>query len=260
MTIKVDPDWWKNIFDDVYLMTDARSVMDDDITRREVDVVGELIPIKPEHNVLDLCGGHGRHSLELAARGFAKCVVFDYSERLLERGRERAADCGHKIDFVQGDARGAGFDGGSFDHVLIMGNSLGYIDEPDADRTILGQAHRVLRPGGWVLIDVADGAHVRSRFAKNAWHEIEPGVVVCRERELIDHCIHAREVVLGKEKGLIRDQTYSIRLYGPEDLAALVESAGFVEVKVHTDFSPQKEKGDYGFMNHRMIATGKKED
>jgi hypothetical protein len=27
MSIKVDPDWWKTLFDEVYLLTDARSVV-----------------------------------------------------------------------------------------------------------------------------------------------------------------------------------------------------------------------------------------
>ncbi len=69
MTIQVDPDWWKTLFDDIYLLTDARSVCDEEITRREVDLICELLPIRPDHKILDLCGGHGRHSLELAARG-----------------------------------------------------------------------------------------------------------------------------------------------------------------------------------------------
>jgi D-alanine-D-alanine ligase len=39
MSIKVDPDWWKTLFDEVYLLTDARSVCDARITRREVDLI-----------------------------------------------------------------------------------------------------------------------------------------------------------------------------------------------------------------------------
>ena len=38
MEIEVDPDWWKTLFDEVYLITDARSVCDSELTRREVDV------------------------------------------------------------------------------------------------------------------------------------------------------------------------------------------------------------------------------
>ena len=45
MAIEVDPDWWKTLFDDVYLLTDARSVGDESLTRLEVDVVCELLPM-----------------------------------------------------------------------------------------------------------------------------------------------------------------------------------------------------------------------
>ena len=77
MSIEVNPDWWKTLFDDVYLRTDARSVCDADLTRREVDVFCELVPIRKEDRILDLCGGHGRHSLELCRRGYRRCTVFD---------------------------------------------------------------------------------------------------------------------------------------------------------------------------------------
>jgi hypothetical protein len=60
MRIKVDPDWWKTLFDEVYLLTDARSVCDARITRREVDLICSLLPMKGSHKILDLCGGHGR--------------------------------------------------------------------------------------------------------------------------------------------------------------------------------------------------------
>ena len=39
MAIVVDPDWWKKLFDEVYLITDARSVCDKVLTCREVDVI-----------------------------------------------------------------------------------------------------------------------------------------------------------------------------------------------------------------------------
>ena len=69
MTIEVNPDWWKSLFDEVYLKTDARSVCDGEITRREIDVVLDLLPIEPHHRILDLCGGHGRHSLSSMIMG-----------------------------------------------------------------------------------------------------------------------------------------------------------------------------------------------
>ena len=70
--------------------------------------------------------------------------------------------------------------------------------------------------------------------------------------------ICSREMVISKAKGLIRDRTYSIRLYEPDSLAALIEEAGFTGIKVKTEFAPHKNKGDYGFMNHRMTVTAQK--
>lgn len=67
MRAQVSPDWWKTLFDEVYLVTDARSVCNEELTRREVDLVCRLLPIGADDKLLDLCGGHGRHSFELWA-------------------------------------------------------------------------------------------------------------------------------------------------------------------------------------------------
>lgn len=258
MNIKVDPDWWKKIFDWIYLLTDARSVCDEEITRREVDLILEMLPIRPGQKILDLCGGHGRHSLELSARGFTKCSLLDYSQYLLNRAKASAERKNYKIEFIQADARKTGLPSESFDHVLIMGNSIGYIDEPKADRLILEEARRVLCKGGWILIDITDGTTIEDTLSPTAWHEINTDKVVCRQRELEGKRVNAREMVLSKKEGLIRDSTYSIRIYKPRELAELMKQAGFKKVKVHTKFSSHRHKGDYGFMNRRMLAMGRK--
>jgi D-alanine-D-alanine ligase len=258
MKIDVEPDWWKTMFDDVYLQTDARSVCNEEITRREVDFICNTLPIRPTDAILDLCGGQGRHSLELARRGFTGCTVLDYSQVLIERGRDTAAKMVRCVKFVQGDATDTGLPELTFDYVLILGNSLGYLPETADDLRILQEAFRVLRPGGRLLVDVTDGAVVREQFNPNAWHEIEEKIVVCRQRELSDKLIRAREIVLCKERGLVRDRCYAIRLYSPETLEALTSEAGFVDVSVEGGYSVHDKTGDYGFMNHRLIITANK--
>ena len=258
MTMMVDPEWWKTLFDEVYLLTDARSVCDDELTRREIDVVCELIPIRPGHRILDLCGGHGRHSLALCERGYENCTVLDYSAYLINHGKACAADRDYSIEFIQGNAQSTGFKPGAFDHVLIMGNSLGYALNVHDDRLILVETLRVLRSGGWLLIDVANGDSVKACFNPIAWHEIGPDIVVCRQREINKNSICSREMVISKSKGLIRDRTYSICLYEPDSLAALVVEVGFTGIKVKTEFASRKSDVDYGFMNHRMTVTAQK--
>ncbi len=258
MPIEVDPDWWKTLFDEVYLLTDARSVCDDELTRREVDLICELLDLQPGHRILDLCGGHGRHSFELCRRGFGSCTLLDYSPALTAIAKDLARENRQPLEVVCCDARKTELAAENFDHVLIMGNSIGYIQQPDADRQILAEAHRVLRPGGWLLVDVTDGRAVKRSFQPNAWHEIGEDIVVCRQREIRGSIVCAREMVLSRQQGLIRDRTYAVRLYESESLAGLLEASGFAHVTVHTDFAPHRSAGDYGFMNRRMIATGQK--
>lgn len=257
MTITATPDWWKTLFDEVYLITDARSVCNEDITRLEVDIICELLPIRRQSKILDLCGGHGRHSLELSARGFSCCTLLDYSQILIDYAKARAAEYNLSIEAVQSDARRTGFPDESFDHVLIMGNSLGYIKDP-ADSQIIAEAYRLLRPGGWFLVDLTDGDAIKRAFNPETWHEIDDHTVVCRKRVLKGDTIHAREMVLNKQEGLIRDRTYAVRLYESQTFILLLKQAGFQQVSVRTGFSPHKSKGDYGFMNNRMLATGRK--
>jgi D-alanine-D-alanine ligase len=260
MSFEVHPDWWKSLFDELYLLTDARTVADDDLTRREVDMLCDLMQLQPDDRILDLCGGQGRHSLELATRGFGDCTVLDYSNVLLEKGREAAEEQGCRLEFVQGDATITGLPDASYDHVMILGNSLGYLPEHSDDLKILLEAERLLRPGGSLLLDVTDGTVVHERFNPNAWHEVADDIIVCRQRLLDDSAIKCREVVLCKQRGLLRDQTYAIRTYDGEKLVHMVGEAGFSEINVQKGFASSELKGDYGFMNHRLLVRGRKSE
>lgn len=258
MSIRVDPDWWKRLFDEVYLVTDARTVCDEALTRREISLLCDMVPMVADHRVLDLCGGHGRHVLELSRRGWGHCVVLDFSHTLLSVGRERAREEGLPVTFIQGDARCLPMPPDHYHRAMILGNSLGYAGNSGSDNHMIKEAHRVLKSGGLLLLDVADAEAVRRHFAPNAWHEIGDDIVVCRQREMDGNTINARELVIHKTMGLVRDQTYSIRLYSADALMAMVADAGFSDANVHTDFSLQQSQGDLGFMNHRMIITAKK--
>jgi D-alanine-D-alanine ligase len=258
MKFRVDTDWWKQIFDEIYLLTDARSVCDAEITRREIDLICDLLSMKVTHRILDLCGGHGRHSLELSQRGFKRCSLLDYSAYLTARAGAVAAERGVPIHVVQGDARRTGFASNRFDRVMIMGNSLGYMEGSEGDREILAEVMRVLRPGGGFVVDVADGEQVSASFSPTAWHEIGDDIVVCRQRSMEGDRLCAREMVLSKEKGVVRDCTYGVRLYDARRLKRLLKECGGCQVDVYTDFSPHEDEGDFGFMNHRMLGVGRK--
>ena len=140
MEIVVHPDWWKTLFDDLYLKTDARSVCDEDLSRCESEVIWELLSPEPGHRILDLCGGQGRHSFFLYEKSAARCTVLDFSAHLVRLGRRTAFEKGCPVRFIQGDARSTGLSGSTFDHVIIMGNSLGYLPDPEDDHRIFAES------------------------------------------------------------------------------------------------------------------------
>ncbi|MBC2715489.1 MAG: class I SAM-dependent methyltransferase [Desulfobacteraceae bacterium] len=256
MTINVAPDWWKTLFDEVYLTTDARTVCNHELTCREIDIFCKLISINPDDSLLDFCGGHGRHSLELYRRGYKKCTVFDYSHTLLRVGAENAANLKCNIRFIQGDARNSQLEDEKYDHVMILGNSLGYVPDEKSDFSILSESFRVLRSKGRLLLDVTDGKSVRERLMPIAWHEIGDDVVVCRQREVNNNYIYAREMVLSKKDGLIRDKNYCIRIYEKNYLKELLGAAGFTDVNIFSQNSIAGiNEADRGCMNHRLIIT-----
>jgi D-alanine-D-alanine ligase len=259
MPIQVKADWWKTLFDQVYLLTDQRTVGNPELTKAEIDLLFDLLPIEPGHRILDLCGGHGRHSLELCSRGYSSLTLLDFSASLLDTAKGEAKRHDRRLNLVQADARTLPLSSNSFDHVLILGNSLGYGPDIASDRTILGQTHRVLRPGGSILLDVTDREAMLQSFTPSAWHEIGEDILVCRSRERNGSTVRARELVLSKERGLIRDQAYAIRLYEPSELLQLLAGSGFTNLKLHTKDSLGPKHGDCGFMNNRLLASGQKD-
>jgi D-alanine-D-alanine ligase len=258
MAIEVNPEWWKTLFDDIYLITDARSVCDTELTRLEVDFFCKLLPMGAADRIVDLCGGHGRHSLELCARGYTSCLLVDYSPVLISSAKRSAADHNYPLACIRSDARNTGLTSAVFDYVLILGNSLGYLQESDADRQIIGEAFRLLRPGGWLLVDVTNGISVKENITRNAWHEIGRDTVVCRQRELVGDTISVREVVISKQSGLMRDESYAMRLYEPQIMESIIVQAGFENTDVITDLKLHFSREDCGCMDHRMIALGRK--
>ena len=73
------PEWWRSLFNALYVKTDGDVVENVENTRREVDFVVSAAAIQPHSQILDLCCGQGRHCIELARRGFRNITGVDRS-------------------------------------------------------------------------------------------------------------------------------------------------------------------------------------
>ncbi len=260
----VPSDWWRKIFNSIYLKTDGDVVDDIEITRMEIDIFQEILQLKGDEKILDLCCGHGRHSLELARRGFKFVEGLDRSHYLIQKAKNQAKKENLPVKFREGDARKLPYAPDTFDVVMILGNSFGYFETVEDDMRVLKEVFRVLKPYGKILIDVADGEYLKNNFKKQTWEWIDKKHFVCRERTLSSDGTRliSREIVTHTEKGVIADQFYAERLYTKKDLEELLTKAGFSDVKFLAEVSPlSKRNQDLGMMERRIIvsATAKKD-
>jgi ubiquinone/menaquinone biosynthesis C-methylase UbiE len=103
-------------------------------------------------DTLEIAVGTGRNLPHYPAD--VRLTGIELSPQMLEIGRKRAEELGRDVDLRLGDAQALEFEDHSFDTVMI---TFGLCTIPD-DRAAATEAHRVLRPGGrLVLLE-----HVRS--------------------------------------------------------------------------------------------------
>ncbi len=252
------PEWWRELFDALYLKTDGDVVENDQNTTREVDILVDALELKKDETILDLCCGQGRHSIELAKRGYAHVHGFDRSQYLIRLARRRAKQANLNITFRQADARAFKAGNDKFDCVYMMGNSFGYFDTEEDDMKVLEEVRRVLKPTGRIAMDITDGDWVRENFRARTWEWIDQNHFVCRERSLTKdrNRLVTREVVTHAERGVIADQFYAERLYSRERIQELLESAGFRNVRIDGQLFADSTRGhDLGMMENRIFLV-----
>ena len=100
----------------------------------------------PRHRLLDLAGGTGDISFGWLAKGGGPAIVSDINVNMLAVGRDRATERGMigQLSFLVADAEDLPLPDACVDRVSI---SFGLRNCTDK-QAVLGEAYRVLRPGG----------------------------------------------------------------------------------------------------------------
>lgn len=251
-------EWWKTLFNSIYLKTDADVVENSTNTVQEVDSLISMTQLEPTDRLLDLCCGQGRHSLELAKRGFRFVTGIDRSRYLVRLARKRASEMKVPVKFSEGDARRVRMAADSVDCVFLMGNSFGYFESEEDDQAVLKAIRSVLRSQGKLFLDIVDGNWMRGHFEKRSWEWINQQLLVCRERMLAadGKRLISREVVVDAEKGILTDQFYAERLYNFEEIRSILNKEGFTQIQMHANVQAASTRGqDLGMMANRMLIT-----
>ncbi len=220
------------LFDaDEYLHFMARTLAEED-TPAQCAFIEQALALAPGSRVLDLGCGHGRHSLELARRGH-HCVGIDLVPGFIDCARASAAAEGLACDFMLGDLR-AFESAAPFDGAVCLFDAFGFHDDADHAR-ILANTLAALHPGGRLLLDVRTREHML-RQAPVSVVEPAPGEMMI-DRFQFDiesgRMLDRRSCVRG---GVVRDTTFSVRLYAYTELRAMLLKVGFDVVQAFGGF------------------------
>jgi len=244
--------WYREFFDDLYLRV-YQPLEAPEQVRKEVDFIIKALDMPQGAKILDLCCGQGRHSLELARRGF-EVVGVDLSEALLYAARERAESEGLNVTFLQCDMREIDFSD-EFNAIINMFTSFGYLESEAEDEKVLVKVAQALKSGGKFLLDVVNRDRLVRDFQGREWHAADEGWLVLEERTF-DHLsgrIETRWVCVARD-GVRYERLSSIRLYTASELRTMLERAGLkvMELFGNYDGSP------YSWDSQRLIIVASK--
>lgn len=251
-------EWWKTLFNSLYLKTDGDVVENDSNTARDIDILIQATGIKEGDSVLDLCCGQGRHSLELARRGYYHVTGIDRSRYLIRLARKRAKSLGLPVTFSESDARHFRLPESSRDCVILMGNSFGYFERQEDDLAVLNAVKKVLKSEGKIVLDIVDGTWMAKHFEPRSWEWIDQNHFVNRERTLASDGkrIVSREVITHSDIGVLADQFYAERLYTFDEIREMLENLGFKNITLHANIVSDSTRGqDLGMMANRLFIT-----
>jgi len=208
---------WKTFFDNF-----APNYMQEVFTRNtlaEVDFLIEEMQLAPGCTILDMGCGTGRHSVELARRGYSVTGV-DLSSGMLAEAEKAARAAGVQVEWVQADATQYRslklFDAA----ICLCEGAFGLVsvseDTEAHDRLILRNISAALKPGAPFLLTALNGLRP---IRQHSQEDVDKGVF--DPLTLVETSIMEYDTSQGKQSVTLHEKT---RL--PQELVAICRETG----------------------------------
>ncbi len=146
--------WYEELFENYGYKYDNECFVQGTI--KECDFIEQEVGFNKSLKILDLGCGTGRHSIELAKRGYTITGV-DLSESLLNRAKEKALQQKVNINFIKADARNLNFSK-EFDLIIMLCEGAFPLMETDEmNFQILENASNALTENGKLIFTTLNG-------------------------------------------------------------------------------------------------------
>ena len=194
--------------------------------------------------ILELGCGTGRLTIPLALQGFDVTGI-DIEESMLALAREKAAQKGANIDWVQGDVRD--FDlGKQFDAVLFPVNSIGHMLDNRGMEACLACVRRHLTDDGRFIFQAFNPLLqilTRDQDQRYPAYEYEDpngrGHVIITESNIYDRALQVNNITwyyLFQDTQEEISKALPIRLFFPQELDSILHHNGFDIIAKYGEF------------------------
>ena len=244
--------WYENFFDDWYLKYWVQPITHER-TCAEVTAAERFCELKPHDHVLDLCCGQGRHSVELARRGY-RVTGYDLSETLLAAAEKEAHDAGVDVEFVRGDMREVPWQD-RFDAVVNFYTAFGYFEHDHENQAVLDRVAGALKPGGRFLLDYPCLEGRMANWKTQEFFRYDDGTVMCHDiiLNVFDQTIVNKALYITAD-GQRHKTGFTLRHYYGRELRKCFDTAGMDVIGTYgsLDGAPLKHT------DTRVLVIGRK--
>lgn len=219
--------WWRDYFGDDFFGLHV-DLFPEELSRREVAGMIELLHLPVGAAVLDVPCGWGRHTTLLAEQGY-RVIGSDLSYDLLKRTNEGL--------YVAADIRAQPLRSAVFDAVINVFTSLGLFLDDAEDLRALREAHRLLKPGGRFLLESMHRDDVIAAYAERDRWTLPNGAEVRVRRRFDPVRGISYEKLQWRRGGESGRKQHALRLRTATEIDALVRAAGFDDPEYYGDWA-----------------------
>ena len=197
----------------------------------EVSALIELLEIEPEHKILDLSCGVGRHTNEFARRGFTVDGV-DRTKVYLQRAKNDAQKEKLSVNYIESDMREYQSPD-TYNIILSMYTSFGFFEDNTEQKRVLDNIFSSLKSGGLFVMQTL-GKEVLARiFTPLHWSANESGVLIVKREMIDDWSRGCMTKTLIENVGTRHTWEITHYLYSASEFKSLLEATGFIDIKAY---------------------------